>query len=158
MITIDIETDMKQSRIWCACAEDVDTGDTTVHTEPETLQALINKHDGIITYNGIGFDVPVMERVWSIDFTGKQHVDAMVLSRLYNPAQAGGHSLRSWGDRLAYPKDDFTDYDGGLCEEMITYCKRDVNLTTKVWRKLTEQLAKEGFTQDVIDLEHRVTI
>jgi DNA polymerase I-like protein with 3'-5' exonuclease and polymerase domains len=157
MLTIDIETDMKHSVIWCACAEDVETGAVTVHTEAKTLQALVNEHDGIVTYNGLGFDVPVMQRLWDMDFTGKKHVDAMVLSRLYNPAQAGGHSLRSWGDRLAYPKDDFTDYDGGLCEEMITYCKRDVQLTTKVYKKLLQAMEKDKFTQDVIDLEHRVT-
>ena len=157
MLTIDIETDMKHSTIWCACAEDVATGETTVHTEAKTLQALINKHDSILTYNGLGFDVPVMAAVWGISVEGKQHVDAMVLSRLFNPAQAGGHSLRSWGERLAYPKDDFTDYDGGLCEEMITYCKRDVNLTTKVYKTVTADLKKAKFTQDVIDLEHAVT-
>jgi len=157
MLTIDIETDMKHSTIWCACAEDVATGETTVHTEASTLQALINKHDSILTYNGLGFDVPVMEKVWGIRVEGKQHVDAMVLSRLFNPAQAGGHSLRSWGERLAYPKDDFTDYDGGLCEEMITYCKRDVNLTTKVYKTVSANLKRGKFTQDVIDLEHAVT-
>lgn len=157
MLTIDIETDMKHSTIWCACAEDVATGETTVHTEASTLQALINKHDSILTYNGLGFDVPVMEKVWGISVEGKQHVDAMVLSRLFNPAQAGGHSLRSWGERLAYPKDDFTDYDGGLCEEMITYCKRDVNLTTKVYKTVSANLKRGKFTQDVIDLEHAVT-
>ena len=157
MLTIDIETDMKHSTIWCACAEDVATGETTVHTEASTLQALINKHDSILTYNGLGFDVPVMEKVWGIRVEGKQHVDAMVLSRLFNPAQAGGHSLRSWGERLAYPKDDFTDYDGGLCEEMITYCKRDVNLTTKVYKTVSADLKRGKFTQDVIDLEHAVT-
>jgi len=157
MLTIDIETDMKHSTIWCACAEDVATGETTVHTEARTLQALINKHDSILTYNGLGFDVPVMEAVWGISVEGKQHVDAMVLSRLFNPAQAGGHSLRSWGERLAYPKDDFTDYDGGLCEEMITYCKRDVNLTTKVYKTVSADLKRGKFTQDVIDLEHAVT-
>ena len=157
MLTIDIETDMKHSTIWCACAEDVATGETTVHTEAKTLQALINKHDSILTYNGLGFDVPVMAAVWGISVEGKQHVDAMVLSRLFNPAQAGGHSLRSWGDRLAYPKDDFTDYDGGLCEEMITYCKRDVNLTTKVYKTVSANLKRGKFTQDVIDLEHAVT-
>ena len=157
MLTIDIETDMKHSTIWCACAEDVATGETTVHTEAKTLQALINKHDSILTYNGLGFDVPVMAAVWGISVEGKQHVDAMVLSRLFNPAQAGGHSLRSWGERLAYPKDDFTDYDGGLCEEMITYCKRDVNLTTKVYKTVSANLKKGKFTQDVIDLEHAVT-
>ena len=157
MLTIDIETDMKHSTIWCACAEDVATGETTVHTEAKTLQALINKHDSILTYNGLGFDVPVMAAVWGISVEGKQHVDAMVLSRLFNPAQAGGHSLRSWGERLAYPKDDFTDYDGGLCEEMITYCKRDVNLTTKVYKTVSANLKRGKFTQDVIDLEHAVT-
>lgn len=157
MLTIDIETDMKHSTIWCACAEDVATGETTVHTEAKTLQALINKHDSILTYNGLGFDVPVMAAVWGISVEGKQHVDAMVLSRLFNPAQAGGHSLRSWGERLAYPKDDFTDYDGGLCDEMITYCKRDVNLTTKVYKTVSADLKKATFTQDVIDLEHAVT-
>ena len=157
MLTIDIETDMKHSVIWCACAEDVATGETTVHTEASTLQAIINEHDSILTYNGLGFDVPVMESVWGISVEGKQHVDAMVLSRLFNPAQAGGHSLRSWGERLAYPKDDFTDYDGGLCEEMITYCKRDVNLTTKVYKTVSANLKRGKFTQDVIDLEHAVT-
>jgi len=157
MLTIDIETDMKHSVIWCACAEDVATGETTVHTEAKTLQALINKHDSILTYNGLGFDVPVMTAVWGIAVEGKKHVDAMVLSRLFNPAQAGGHSLRSWGERLAYPKDDFTDYDGGLCEEMITYCKRDVNLTTKVYKTVSANLKRGKFTQDVIDLEHAVT-
>ncbi len=157
MLTIDIETDMKHSTIWCACAEDVATGETTVHTEAKTLQALINKHDSILTYNGLGFDVPVMTAVWGISVEGKKHVDAMVLSRLFNPAQAGGHSLRSWGERLAYPKDDFTDYDGGLCEEMITYCKRDVNLTTKVYKTVSANLKRGKFTQDVIDLEHAVT-
>lgn len=157
MLTIDIETDMKHSVIWCACAEDVATGETTVHTEAKTLQALINKHDSILTYNGLGFDVPVMTAVWGISVEGKKHVDAMVLSRLFNPAQAGGHSLRSWGERLAYPKDDFTDYDGGLCEEMITYCKRDVNLTTKVYKTVSANLKRGKFTQDVIDLEHAVT-
>lgn len=157
MLTIDIETDMKHSTIWCACAEDVATGETTVHTEAKTLQALINKHDSILTYNGLGFDVPVMAAVWGISVEGKQHVDAMVLSRLFNPSQAGGHSLRSWGERLAYPKDDFTDYDGGLCDEMITYCKRDVNLTTKVYKTVSADLKKGHFTQDVIDLEHAVT-
>jgi len=157
MLTIDIETDTKHSTIWCACTEDIETGQTECHTEPSTLQALIDEHDGIVTYNGIGFDIPVLKRVWNITVDGKKHVDAMLLSRLYNPSVQGGHSLRSWGQRLSYPKDDFTDYDGGLCEEMITYCKRDVNLTTKVYKKLLADLKNDKFSNDCIELEHRVT-
>jgi uncharacterized protein YprB with RNaseH-like and TPR domain len=82
LLTVDIETNLKHDTIWLACSEDVDTGELTDHTSPATLQALVNKHSQIVTHNGIGFDIPVLERVWGLDFTGKEQLDTYVLSCL----------------------------------------------------------------------------
>ena len=157
MLTVDIETNLKHDTIWLACAEDVDTGELTDHTSPDTLQALVNEHSQIVTHNGIGFDIPVLERVWGLDFTGKEQLDTYVLSCLYSPAMQGGHSLSAWGGRLGFPKGDFTDFDGGLCDEMITYCRQDVRVTTKTYQRLDKLLTKDGFSQESRDLEHAVT-
>jgi hypothetical protein len=54
------------------------------------------------------------------------------MSRLLNPILENGHSLRSWGKRLGNYKDDFKDFDGGLTEEMVSYCKQDVSVTEDI--------------------------
>lgn len=155
-LTIDIETNSAMNHIWCCGVHNVDSGAVTVETSPEALQALLSEASRVVTYNGIEFDIPRLEALWGISFEGVEILDALVLSRLYNPSLPGGHSLRAWGDRLGYEKGDFTDYDGGYCEEMAEYCKRDVELTTKVWQEMEKQLRVEGFTQECIDLEYRV--
>ena len=155
-LTIDIETNTAWDTIWCCGVHDVDLDEASVVTSSEALQALLKEASRVVTYNGISFDIRLLESLWGISFEGIEVVDALVISRLYNPSLMGGHSLRSWGDRLDWPKGDFTDYNGGYCEEMAEYCERDCRLTTKVWRELLKQMKAQGFTGECIQLEHRV--
>ena len=157
-LTIDIETNTAWDTIWCCGVHNVDTGDVLVASTPDALKRLLVGCDTVVTYNGIAFDIPLLERIWNMSFEGIEVVDALVMSRLYDPSLSGGHSLRSWGDRLNWPKGDFTDYDGGLCDEMLDYCERDCRLTTKVWEVLQNRLKLEGFTTECVALEHRVAI
>lgn len=155
-LTIDIETNTAWDTIWCCGVHDVDSNQAFVVTSPEALQELLRDTSRVVTYNGISFDIRLLRSLWGISFKGIEVVDALVMSRLYNPSLVGGHSLRSWGDRLNWPKGDFTDYDGGYCAEMADYCERDCRLTTKVWKELLTRMEEEGFTGDCVDLEHRV--
>jgi len=117
----------------------------------------LNEADRIIGHNLIGFDCRVLDSVWNIRVARSCVVDTLYLSRLYNPSQDGGHSLRNWGAILGGTgKLDFTDYDGGLCDEMIEYCIADVELTEQVHKWLELQLRNENFSQQSIDLEHSV--
>ena len=152
---LDIETTLDHSTIWCAVTKV--KNDIQVHTTASTLQKVLNDAHKIIGHNLIGFDVGILDRVWNVHISRDTVVDTLYLSRLYNPSQDGGHSLRNWGTILGGTgKLDFTDYDGGLSDEMIEYCIADVELTEQVHKWLELQLHKEGFSQQSIDLEHRV--
>ena len=152
---LDIETSLDHSTIWCAVTKV--KNNIQVHTTSETLQRTLDEADQVVGHNLIGFDCRVLDSVWGVHIHRERVVDSLYLSRLYNPSQEGGHSLRNWGTILGGTgKLDFTDYDGGLTDEMIEYCIADVNLTERVHQWLALQLRKEGFSQQSIDLEHRV--
>ena len=133
-LVIDIETNMAHKTIWCAVATDVDTGETTVHTEPRTLKSLMTGYDIFIGHNMIGFDAPVLRNVWGISIRREQVHDTLVMSRLANPIMDGGHSLKNWGKKLNNNKISFetTDFDLGLTDDMIKYCIQDVALNVDV--------------------------
>lgn len=147
---------MKHDTIWCCVTQDVDTLEVRTHPTPDTLKTLLHEYDAVAGHNIIGFDAPVLEDVWGVNLADKVLVDTLVLSRLYNPSREGGHSLESWGKQFDYPKGDFSDYDGGLSHEMMDYCVRDVELTTKVLKWLEFNLDKEGFSSYCRELEHEV--
>lgn len=157
-LVLDIETDSTHSQIWCCVTEDVDTGEVICHTEPQTLDSLIKQYDLIIGHNLIGFDAPVLNRLWKVGIKRSQATDTLIMSRLLNPVLEGGHSLRSWGERLGDSKIDFTDYDGGLTDEMVTYCKQDVHLTVRLYKELTKHLSTWRDGQTSLLLEQHVAI
>ena len=158
LITLDIETNTKHDTIWCVVTEEVQTGNLAVHTTPETLAPLLRDAICVIGHNIIGFDAPVLDKVWNLQIPNSKLVDTLVLSRLYSPSLEGGHSLDSWGKRLGDHKIVFSDYDAGLSDEMIDYCKQDVKLTTTLYKHLVNSLKSEGFSEQCADLEHRVAI
>ncbi len=147
---------MTHDTIWCAVVQDVDTKRIWSFTQPHDLKDLLRDYDAVAGHNIIGFDAPVLQRVWSIDLSTKEHIDTLLLSRLYNPSRDGGHSLASWGAQFGFPKGDFTDFNGGLTDEMLEYCQRDVELTTMVYHWLLSNMHKEGFSNYSVNLEHAV--
>jgi DNA polymerase-1 len=152
---LDIETTLDHSTIWCAVTKV--KNNTQVHTTPESLKKVLHESEKVVGHNLIGFDCRVLDSVWDVRIPRDRVVDSLYLSRLYNPSQEGGHSLRNWGSILGGTgKLDFTDYDGGLTEEMIEYCIADVELTERVHKWLELQLRKENFSKECIDLEHRI--
>ena len=158
MLTLDIETDSKQTVIWCCCCQDVDTGEMYIFTSPEGLQDLINNHDGIVGHNLISFDAYWLRVLWNVTIKASQAVDTLVMSRLLEPTLQGGHSLRAWGERLGENKLDFDDYDGGLSDEMLEYCQKDVRVTTALFRMLQTSFKEWKDARQSIALEHQTAI
>lgn len=113
----------------------------------EAMQ-ILRKADLIVGHNIAKFDIPVLEK-----FYGKiknKIVDTLIDAKLVYPKDElvkldtslaidrdliGSYSLKAFGQRFSLSKLNYTDFTH-LCEDMVTYCKRDVDLTYKLYNHL----------------------
>jgi DNA polymerase-1 len=157
-VVFDIEANgLKPTKVWVIVAQELDTSET--HTfSGDTLLSFNDYIAGlgeceIIGHNIIDYDVPVLEKLLGTDFSKCKVSDTLVMSRLANPSREGGHSLRNWGDRLNQSKGDHDDWDN-YSQDMVDYCKQDVNVNVLVYKRLLLDLA--DFGAESIVLEHQV--
>jgi DNA polymerase I-like protein with 3'-5' exonuclease and polymerase domains len=155
-IAIDIETDgLDATEIWCAVTKDIDSGEVKVWKAANGLRQYISSEDLLIGHNIISFDLPVLKKLWNLNTDSNPLKDTLIMSRLLNPVLEKGHSLDAWGVRLGLKKGDFSDFDGGLSEDMVDYCIQDVEITHALFTHLSSSLLDWGQS---IDLEHEVAI
>lgn len=155
-LAIDIETDgLDATEIWCAVTKDIDNGEVKVWKTASELLRYVEPEDTLIGHNIIGFDLPVLKKLWNLKTNSNPLRDTLIMSRLLNPVLEKGHSLDSWGVRLGLKKGDFSDFDGGLSDSMVEYCIQDVEITHALFTHLSSSLLDWGQS---IDLEHEVAI
>lgn len=153
-IAIDIETNKAHDRIWMASTYDIDTKDVKTWTEAAGLRDYLKQASLIVAHNGIGFDFPILNKIWKTTILTKQIADTLIMSRLSNPSREGGHSLKALAKLVGRTKRDFADFDQGLSSEMIEYCNEDTVICGELYLYLLNEL--KGFSQQSIDLEHEV--
>ena len=157
-IVVDIETDsLDATKIYCIVARNMESGDNYAFVCDDCYDKFpkfIEKHaEKIVMHNGVGFDAPVLNRLARTNIRLPQIEDTLIMSQLYNPERMNGHSLDSWGKRLGYNKIEFHDFSK-FTNEMLTYCKRDVELTHKVYNHL--KLEGKNFSDYSLRLEHDI--
>jgi len=152
-LVIDIETNMEASNIWLVVTKNIDNGEVKIWKEASGLLDYVNEDDLLIGHNIIGFDLPVLRKVWKLKTRSNPLKDTLVMSRLHNPIIEKGHSLDAWGVRLGLKKGDFSDFDKGFTDEMLEYCKQDVEITHVLFERLSNDLLDWGISTD---LEHDV--
>jgi len=115
--------------------------------------------DYLIGHNIIGFDIPIIKRLYPYFNPRGIIIDTLLLSRLYHPNLLdidkshawkhmplqlyGRHSLESYGYRLGEYKGNFahtTDWKD-WSQEMQDYCEQDVKVTTKLWKHFLKYLS-----------------
>jgi len=138
-------------------------GNYAVHTALQWLETA----DVLIGHNIIGFDLPIIKRIYPWFSYSGTVVDTLLLSRLYHPNLLdidqpkdkytkerttrwedmpvqlhGRHSLEAYGYRLGEYKGNFgktTDWKE-WSQEMQDYCKQDVIVTTKLCKHFHKYL------------------
>ena len=115
-----------------------------------TALSWLETADILIGHNIVGFDIPVIKRIYPWFSPRGTVVDTLLLSRLYHPNLLdidkkrniknmplqlyGRHSLEAYGYRLGVLKGDYgktTDWKE-LSQEMQDYCIQDVVVTNKL--------------------------
>ena len=154
-LIFDIETNgLAPTKVWCIITKDIDTGVISSYVEGQwpTFNIAIAQAQEVIGHNIIGYDIPACERLLGTDFSACKITDTLVMSRLADP-QREAHSLGHWGEKLGYPKGDYSDWTH-YTHDMLLYCEQDVNVNHEVYKALLKEL--EDFKPDSLELEHDV--
>ena len=118
--------------------------------------------DVIAGHNIIGYDLPVLRKVYPwFEYNGDV-LDTLVLSRLYHPNLMeidkrrnvprmpmqlyGRHSLEAYGYRLGEYKGEYgkTSDWKQWSQEMQDYCEQDVKVTTKLCEHFRPLMTRQG--------------
>ena len=155
-LVFDIECDgLKPTKIHCIVAKEVNG--PVYKFPPHKLNEgveLLKSAETLIGHNILSYDLPVLKKLMDVDLMDKNIEDTLVMSRLFNPIRENGHSLKTWGYRVKFVKQeqplDFNEYT----PQMMEYCANDVRLNEIVYLALLKE--GDGFSEESIDLEHKV--
>ena len=159
MLVFDLESDGlldDVTRIHCLVIYDTETDQTLVYNDEGDQEPIVRgvqilqEAEVICGHNVIGYDIPVLQKIYPWFEPSALVVDTLLLSRLYHnnileldkkhkwkqmpPQLYGRHSLESYGYRLGEYKGSFgkdTDWQE-WSQEMQDYCVQDVKVTTKL--------------------------
>ena len=155
-IVFDIEANgLQPDKIWCIVAKPL--GKPVVSFGPNAIEegiTFLQSADVLIGHNILGFDMPVINKLHGVDLSNKVIKDTLVMSRLFNPVRENGHSLKTWGYIVGFPKNEQPEDWDDFSDEMLKYCQQDVILNEKVYQRLLKE--GENFGEDSIALEHGV--
>ena len=159
-LVFDLETDgllHDVTRIHCLAIYDSTTDTVETYNDEKnnkySISEGINKllvADTLVGHNLLGFDIPVLGKLYNYFTPRARIIDTILLSRLYHPnildidrkhpwrhmplQLYGRHSLESYGYRLGEYKGEFgkTSDWSEWSQEMEDYCAQDVVVTTKL--------------------------
>ena len=165
---------MKHSKIWLVVTKDLDTNEIITWKQANGLKEYLKECTLIVMQNGVAFDAPLLNRLWMTKIKLTQCYDTLIVSRLLEPSKPEGHSLESWGEILGIKKIDYRavwrwltyrvnadcykgeEFDYPHIALLEHYCIRDVDVTAKLYNHLLKLVEEKEFSQESIELEHKV--
>lgn len=119
----------------------------------EEMLKYLDTVDVLIMHNGIGYDWPLLKKLYDYDYKGKK-VDTLIMSRLLNPKRqvpfmcpnkkAGPHSIEAWGWRVGRGKPEHNDWEV-FSEQMLHRCYEDVEILALVYSELMKEAGQHNW-------------
>src|SRR5574341_1154804 len=137
------------TKLHCGVVKDINSGEVRKF-RPNDVKALLehlDSFDVLIAHNGIGYDWPLLKKLYKYEYKGKK-VDTLIMSRLLNPKRlvpfncpnkkAGPHSVEAWGWRVGRGKPEHNDWEN-FSEEMLHRCSEDVEIQHLIYNELLKE-------------------
>lgn len=127
-------------------------------TDIEDMLKYLDTVDVLIMHNGLGYDLPLLEKLYGYKFKGKV-VDTLIMSRLLKPKRQlpfnipaevlkgrkiGPHSIEAWGYRVGRGKPEHNDWEN-YSPEMLHRCTEDVEILELVYDVLLGEAKDKGW-------------
>jgi DNA polymerase-1 len=155
--------------IHCAVFKDLDTGKVYRLTKKDSIIRMLEKCTYIIMHNGIGYDIPLIKKIYGYEYKGKI-LDTVLMSReIFKnrqvPAQmkedykvagkklSGPHSLAAWGYTLGRGKVEHEDWSV-FSDEMMHRCVEDVEITHLLYEHILSKWNRANFPPCSLWLTH----
>jgi DNA polymerase-1 len=151
--------------VWCGAFRDIDT-EEVFQFRPEQIKDLLKFLDStsvLIMHNGIGYDLPLLEKLYGYTYKGKV-IDTLIMSRLLFPNRitpancldrsVRPHSIASWGYTLGRGKPDHSDWSK-FSEDMLFRCTEDTEIGAMLFDYLDKEMQKGGWDK-AMPLSHKL--
>ena len=146
MPVFDIETDgLRPTKIHCLSYMD-EAGICHTLSDYGDIRKFALGADTLIGHNIICYDIPVLERLLSIQITAKV-IDTLPLSWYLNFNNAR-HGLATYGEFYGVPKPEVDDWEGLSLGEYKVRCEEDVKINTLLWKDLEHKLGRLYYKDD----------
>lgn len=103
------------------------------------LQHHINHQIPLVMHNGIGYDVPLLEKILEIDLSELMLIDTLALSWYLNYDRKI-HGLDSFFEDYGIAKPKIVDWENLSFEEYLDRCVEDVKINSALWQDLMGRL------------------
>lgn len=162
-VIIDTETNALEGYTKCWVAVCRDAADNSISIfrnihDGDNARALsrhLQEYSHIVGHNLIGFDCSVLDH-FDVSYPSGL-VDTLVVGRLLNYNQEGGHSLDAYGERQGVKKSKFSDFSQ-WSQELEDRCIVDTEITRNLYvYKFGKYLADPDW-QPAIELEHKTAL
>lgn len=160
------------TELWCIAIQDLTTGEkflcsdypfNNVTNPLEDGVKMIEQADVVYAHNGIGYDAPVLNKLYGIDISPKLK-DTFVASQLCfpklesakeNPNLKHGHSIEAWGERLGVPKVKNEDW-GTFTQNILDRCIVDVDILVHIIDVIGAKFTENPELKEVFEFEQEV--
>ena len=156
-LVFDTESDgflNEATQLFSICAVDLDTGDRYSFDPGGIVEGLelLSKADLIIGHNIYMHDIPLMQRLYPW-WTYKAAHDTFIMSSLYMPDRAGGHSVEAYANITGVAKVQNEDWSQWT-PHMQHRCEEDVEGNVLIWEHLSKKMGDEW--DKALELEYSV--
>lgn len=149
--TGDLEADNlldKATKVHCGVFKE---SNGTIHKfrphQIKEMLAYMDTVDVLKMHNGIGYDWPLLKKLYGYEYKGKK-VDTLLMSRLLDPKRmipyncpnkkTGPHSVEAWGYRVGRGKPEHNDWSV-FSEDMLHRCTEDVEIQELIFEELMKE-------------------